>query len=67
MKLFESLNKQVILSCTLKDEEQEKYASIKGVNDISFDDVPKFHLLNGDDRSHLVLLLNKLAINLDIQ
>ena len=67
INLFERLNKQVILSCTLKDEEQEKYTSINGVNDISFDNISKFHLLNDEDKSHLVLLLNKLAINLDIQ
>ena len=67
ISLFERLNKQVILSCTLKEEEKAKYASINSVNDISFDRVPKFHLLNSADKTHLVLLLNKLAINLGIQ
>lgn len=65
--LFKRLNKQVILSCTLKDEEQNKYNKYNEINEISFDNVPKFHLLNFDDISKLVALLNKLAINLDVQ
>lgn len=51
------LNRQIIMTCTLKNEEQGKYDDIPGVHSISFDEIKKFDLLteNYVERANLIL------------
>ena len=64
---FRKLKKQIILSCTLKNQEKNKYSSIPDINDVSFDDVEKFHLLNETYNLKFREKLAEFSINLDIQ
>ncbi len=65
--LFKLLNKQVIFTCTLKDEEKNKYVGMDGVNDVSFDGVEKFHLLTESHNEKFREILNEVSINLELQ
>lgn len=64
---FAKLDKQIILSCTLKNEEKNKYANYLDVNDISFDSVEKFHLLQEKFNEEFREKMSLFSINLDIQ
>ena len=59
---FKQLNNQVIMTCTLKHEEQGKYDDMDGIFNISFDHVEKFHLLNAADVEKADLILKELNI-----
>lgn len=67
IKLFNELDKQVILSCTLKDEESNKYDSLEGVHSISFDNFEKFKILNSKYNNEFKKKLLEFCINIDIQ
>ena len=67
INLFASLNKQIIFTCTLKNEEKDKYSNNNQINDISFDYVEKFHLLQERDNEEFRKLLKLFSINIDIQ
>lgn len=67
INLFASLNKQIIFTCTLKNEENDKYSNNNQINDISFDYVEKFHLLQERDNEEFRKLLKLFSINIDIQ
>lgn len=67
INLFDSLNKQIIFTCTLKKEEYNKYVNKDNINDISFDNVIKFHLLQEKDNQIFRDLLQVFSINIDIQ
>lgn len=67
INLFDSLNKQIIFTCTLKKEEYNKYINKLNINDISFDNVVKFHLLQEKDNQIFRKLLQVFSINIDIQ
>ena len=67
MELFLALNKQIILTCTLKEEENDKYANNNSVHDISFDRVTKFKLLQPKYNKEFRDELKRFHINLDVQ
>ncbi len=67
LDLLKKLDCQVILSCTLKDEEGDKYYNIPDVHSISFDYVEPFHLLNKDYNKKFFDILKKFNIDLNIQ
>lgn len=60
-KLLE-LNRQIIMTCTLKTEEQGKYDDIQGVHSISFDEVKKFDLLTEDYVEKANAILSELKV-----
>ena len=64
---FISLEKQVILTCTLKDEEKTKYLLMNKINNISFNNVQKFSIMNKTYNQKFVELLSKFNIDLSIQ
>lgn len=64
---FNKLDKQIILSCTLKNEEKNKYANYSDVYDISFDNIEKFHLLQEKYNDEFREKMSLFSINLDIQ
>lgn len=67
LELFLELNKQVILTCTLKEEENDKYKNNNIIHDISFDKVTKFKLLQSRYNEEFRDELKKFHINLDVQ
>lgn len=67
LELFLALNKQIILTCTLKQEENDKYANNNSVHDISFDGVTKFKLLQPKYNKEFRDELKRFHINLDVQ
>ncbi len=64
---FSKLNKQVIFTCTLKEEEKNKYDNLKGVTSISFDAVNKFHLLDEKYNDKFRTILKSISIDLALQ
>lgn len=67
IKIFKELNKQIILSCTLKNEENNKYSHNPYVHAISFDNIEKFHLLSSKYNEEFEKKLKDLMIDLSIQ
>lgn len=67
IKLFNSLNKQIIFTCTLKNEEYDKYTNNEQINEISFNNVEKFNLLQERDNEVFRNLLKLFSININIQ
>lgn len=65
--LFRTFNKQIILSCTLKNEENNKYDTFDNIHNISFDGVEKFHLLKPEYNDRFNQLLRDFRIDLLIQ
>lgn len=64
IKLFSELGCQVLLTCTLKTQENTKYNGIDGVNSISFDYIPSFCLMNNDALYEFKNMLLKAMIKL---
>lgn len=64
---FKELNKQVILTCTLKNEEKNKYSHLQYINEISFDDIVKFNLLQTKYNDIFLKFLKKLSIDIELQ
>jgi hypothetical protein len=61
---FESLNTQVILSCTLKKEEHvaDKYSNLSNINKIDYSENTKNHILNTNDLEEFKKLVSKFNI-----
>ena len=63
ISMFASLNKQVILTCTLKNEENTKYDNRKDVNAISFDNIRSFNLMTQNDNEKFNELVRAFSIS----
>lgn len=61
---FIKMDRQVFLTCTLKDEEYGKYDNIEFVNSISFDGVEKFHILSTEYNEVVNEVLSALFIEI---
>ncbi|OJG94718.1 hypothetical protein RV18_GL003182 [Enterococcus termitis] len=61
---FESVNTQVILSCTLKKEEHvtDKYSNLNNINKIDYSENTKNHILNTNDLEEFKELVSKFNI-----
>ncbi len=64
ISMFASLNKQVILTCTLKKEENTKYDNRKDVNAISFDNIRPFNLMTTNYNEKFLELVQAFSISI---
>ena len=64
ISLFSSLNKQIILTCTLKKEENEKYDNRIDVNAISFDQIQPFNLMSSKYNEKFIELIRAFSISI---
>ena len=64
ISLFSSLNKQIILTCTLKKEENAKYDNRIDVNAISFDQIQPFNLMSSKYNEKFIELIRAFSISI---